>query len=237
MIVLSASGISKAYGVDPILEQVSFHLNQGDRVGLVGANGAGKSTLFRILTGRLSADSGEIYLASNLTIGYLEQSSAFQKDHTVYDEMLSIFADLIQMEEELTELSVSVTRAAEAGQDQAEVDRLLHRLDQLTEEFRRRNGYGFRSEINGILQSMAFPPETFQKKIHSLSGGEITRLSLAALLLKKPDLLLLDEPTNHLDIGTLKWLEGYLTSYAGTILVISHDRYFLDQTVNRILEI
>lgn len=237
MIVLSASGISKAYGVDPILEQVSFHLNQGDRVGLVGANGAGKSTLFRILTGRLSADSGECFLASNLTIGYLEQSSAFHKDHTVYDEMLSIFSDLIRMEDELTELSVAVTRAADAGQDQAEVDRLLHRLDQLTEEFRRRNGYGFRSEINGILQSMAFPPETFQKKIHSLSGGEITRLSLAALLLKKPDLLLLDEPTNHLDIGTLKWLEGYLTSYAGTILVISHDRYFLDQTANRILEI
>lgn len=237
MIVLSASGISKAYGVDPILEQVSFHLNQGDRVGLVGANGAGKSTLFRILTGRLSADSGECFLASNLTIGYLEQSSAFHKDHTVYDEMLSIFSDLIRMEDELTELSVAVTRAADAGQDQAEVDRLLHRLDQLTEEFRRRNGYGFRSEINGILQSMAFPPETFQKKIHSLSGGEITRLSLAALLLKKPDLLLLDEPTNHLDIGTLKWLEGYLTSYTGTILLISHDRYFLDQTVNRILEI
>lgn len=237
MIVLSASGISKAYGIDPILEQVSFHLNQGDRVGLVGANGAGKSTLFLILTGRLSADSGERFLASNLTIGYLEQSSAFHKDHTVYDEMLSIFADLIRMEEELTELSTAVTRAAEAGQDQPEVDRLLHRLDQLTEEFRRRNGYGFRSEINGVLQSMAFPPETFQKKIHSLSGGEITRLSLAALLLSKPDLLLLDEPTNHLDIGTLKWLEGYLTSYAGTILLISHDRYFLDQTVNRILEI
>jgi ATP-binding cassette subfamily F protein 3 len=234
MIILSANNITKTYGIDPILTEVSFHINQGDRIGIVGANGAGKTTLLNILSGRLAYDSGDFFVSNQTTMGYLRQSDNFNSDKTVYEEMLLIFQDLIEMEENMLRLSHEISQRSAAGE---EVDRLLHELDDMTEAFQKRNGYGYKSEIHGILNSMAFPEEFFHKKISLLSGGERTRLALAALLLKKPDLLLLDEPTNHLDIGTLKWLEQYLKAYSGTVVLISHDRYFLDQTVNRIFEI
>ncbi|HML36028.1 MAG TPA: ABC-F type ribosomal protection protein [Bacillota bacterium] len=234
MIILSATNITKTYGVDPVLTDVSFHINQGDRIGIVGANGAGKTTLLNILSGRLSYDSGDFFVSANTNIGYLRQSDNFESEKTVYEEMLAIFSGVIEMEQELLTLSHQISEESGRGGD---VTRLLHQYDDLQEEFKNKNGYGYKSEINGILNSMAFPEEFFDKKISILSGGERTRLALASLLLKKPELLLLDEPTNHLDIGTLKWLEQYLKAYSGTIVVISHDRYFLDQTVNRIFEV
>jgi ATP-binding cassette, subfamily F, member 3 len=234
MIILSANNITKTYGVDPILTNTSFHINQGDRIGIVGANGAGKTTLLNILSGRLAYDSGDFFVSANTNVGYLRQSDNFESEKTVYEEMLAIFAEIIEMEKDMERLSHEISEESHRGQD---VTKLLHQYDDMMEAFKNKNGYGYKSEIHGILNSMAFPEEFFNKKISILSGGERTRLALAALLLKKPDLLLLDEPTNHLDIGTLKWLEQYLKNYSGTIAVISHDRYFLDQTVNRIFEI
>ncbi|MDD4565632.1 MAG: ABC-F family ATP-binding cassette domain-containing protein [Eubacteriales bacterium] len=234
MIILSATNITKSFGIDTILENTSFHINQGDKIGIVGANGAGKTTLLNILSGNSPYDSGDFFVTANIKMGYLRQSDVFESENTVYEEMLAIFSELIDMEKELESLS---HRISEESKKENNVTGMLHKYDDLTEAFKDKNGYGYKSEINGILNSMAFPAEYFDKRISILSGGERTRLALASLLLKKPDLLLLDEPTNHLDIGTLKWLEQYLKSYSGTIVVISHDRYFLDQTVNRIFEI
>lgn len=234
MILLSAANLNKYYGTTPILTDISFHLNQGDRVGIVGANGAGKTTLLNILTQELPYDSGSLFLSENTSVGYLKQQDNFAPDNTVYGEMLSIFENVIAMEQQLTQLSEEISAKSAAGEN---VDALLHRYDDLSHAFQLADGYSYKSEINGILNSMAFSPDFYDKQISTLSGGERTRLALAALLLRKPDLLLLDEPTNHLDIGTLKWLEQYLKSYSGTLAVISHDRYFLDQTVTRIFDV
>lgn len=196
MIVMSASKLNKSYGVDVVLSDISFNLNKGDRVGIIGENGAGKSTLMNILSGDLDRDSGEIFISKGLRLGFLRQSDNFMSDGTVLSEIEKTYKETKDQGVEIYE-----------------------------------------SEIKGILNSMAFPPIYYDKKIETLSGGEKTRLAFASLLLSKPDILLLDEPTNHLDIGTLNWLEGYLRSYKGTAVIISHDRYFLDQTVNRIFEI
>ena len=231
MIVLSAKDIGKTYGVDTIIENVSFHINQGDRVGIVGANGAGKTTLLNILTGELSHDSGEIYISQNTTIGYLKQKDQFSSESTVIEEVEKIFVDMRAMEQEMDELS---HRISEVGEDS---EALMERYSRLQDLYKNRGGYTYKSEMNGVLNSMAFGSEFYDKKISTLSGGERTRLALACLLLSKPDLLFLDEPTNHLDIGTLKWLEQYLKGYRGTIVIVSHDRYFLDQMANRIFEV
>ena len=237
MIVISANQLTKLYGTDEILTDVSFHINAGDRVGIVGTNGAGKSTLLNILSGELPCDSGNFYISSDLKIGYFRQNDLFTSEKTVYEEMLSIFSHLIRMESDMTELSDRIAALSQQEGREAEVEKLLAEYDRISESYRLQNGYGYKSEIAGVLNSMAFPPSFFDKKTSSLSGGERTRLALAALLLKKPDILFLDEPTNHLDIGTLKWLEQYLRAYQGTIVIVSHDRYFLDHTVSRIFEI
>jgi ATP-binding cassette subfamily F protein 3 len=234
MLILSATGIKKSYGVNTILSNVSFHINKGQRIGIIGDNGAGKTTLLSILAGELSCDQGNIFLASNISLGYLRQQDNFQSHLTIYDQMLLIFSDLLDMEREMTALSEEIASLTAEGKNALP---LLQKYDELSSIYKNRNGYGYESEIRGILYSMGFPESTFGKSISSLSGGERTRLALASLLLQKPDLLLLDEPTNHLDIGTLKWLEQYLKNYSGTLVVISHDRYFLDQTVTRIFEI
>jgi ATP-binding cassette subfamily F protein 3 len=234
MIVLSANNLTKAYGTDVILQGISFHVNEGDRVGIIGVNGAGKTTLLRMLTGELFRDEGEVYISGSTTIGYLKQAESFSVDRTVLEEAFGIFQGLMAMEEELEKLSQEIAIGSREGM---EVDRLLDQHHRLQEQYEREGGYTYRSEITGILNSMAFTEDMVHKKLSTLSGGERTRLSLACLLLKKPDLLFLDEPTNHLDIGTIKWLEQFLRTYKGTILLISHDRYFLDQMVTRIFEV
>ena len=232
MIILSAKDVTKEYGTDVILDGITFSVNEGERIGLVGVNGAGKTTLLDILAGEKDASSGDVFVSQNTTVGYLKQRDEFSSERTVLEEMEEIFRPLIEMEEKMPVLS---NMAADlSGADQKEV---LDKYENMREEFERLGGYRFRSDIKGILSSMAFDESYYDKKIDTLSGGERTRLALAALLLKKPDILFLDEPTNHLDIGTLKWLEQYLSSYKGTMLVVSHDRYFLNETVTRILDV
>lgn len=237
MIILSAKDLTKAYGVDVILQNVSFHINEGDRIGIIGANGAGKTTLLKVLSGELPCDSGDFFLSADTTIGYLKQSDNFNSENTVIEEVEAIFSGIAQIEQDMLQLSAEISTRADKGESGAEMDRMLLRYDRMHEEYRDKGGYSYKSEMNGILSSMAFGEDFYHKKISTLSGGERTRLALACLLLKKPDLLFLDEPTNHLDIGTLKWLEQYLKTYRGTILLVSHDRYFLDQTVTRIFEV
>lgn len=238
MIILSANDVTKTYGTDVIIEKISFHVNAGDRVGIIGLNGAGKTTLLNMIAGDLPCDEGSIFISGDTTIGYLRQKDDFVSDNTVIAEVESIFEGLKALEREIPVFSEEIAKAtAEGTKTPEEIETMLHRLDQMNEDFDRAGGYTYKGEIKGILSSMAFGEETYNKKISVLSGGERTRLALACLLLKKPDILLLDEPTNHLDIGTLKWLEQYLKSYTGTIMIVSHDRYFLDQSVNRIFEI
>lgn len=238
MIILSASGIGKSYGTDTILENISFSVNAGDRVGIVGANGAGKSTLLNILSGEMSCDEGNFFVAKDTTIGYLKQKDNFDGKSIVIEEVRKIFRNIEETENEIKRLTVEIDEKTSAyGAESDEVSKLIARLSDAQEKFRNIGGFSYKSEMYGILSSMAFGEEYYEKRIDTLSGGERTRLALACLLLEKPDILFLDEPTNHLDIGTLKWLEQYLKGYKGTIILISHDRYFLDQTVNRVFEV
>lgn len=230
MIVVSAKELTKAYGTDVILDKVSFAINGGDRVGIIGVNGAGKTTLLKMLTGEMSYESGDFFIAADTQIGYLKQDGGFNSEKTVIEEVENIFSHFPQMEKEMEALLSQI-------EENVEDHKLLERYDALQERYKNLGGYTYKSEITGVLSSMAFKEDSYHKKISTLSGGERTRLALACLLLRKPDILFLDEPTNHLDIGTLKWLEQYLKNYKGTIVVVSHDRYFLDQTVNRIFEI
>ena len=226
MIVISANNLTKEYdGTNLVLDKVSFAVNKGERIGIIGINGAGKTTLLRMLAGQLPQEGGDFFVSSDLRIGYLEQDGGFDSERTVIEEAGKVFEHFPEMEQEMERLLASA-----AQQD-------LARYEQIRERYERMGGYMYESEIKGILTSMAFDESTYNKKISTLSGGEKTRLALAILLLEKPDILLLDEPTNHLDIGTLKWLEQYLKGYKGTMIIVSHDRYFLNETVNRIFEI
>ena len=223
MIVISANNLTKEYdGSNTVLNKVSFAINKGERVGIIGINGAGKSTLLKILSGQLSHEGGDFFVSSDLRIGYLEQDGGFDSDRTVIEEVNKVFEHFPEMEKEMEKLLA---------------EEELTRYEQLRERYERMGGYMYQSEIRGILTSMSFDEFMYNKKISTLSGGEKTRLALAILLLEKPDILFLDEPTNHLDIGTLKWLEQYLKGYRGTMIIVSHDRYFLNETVNRIFEI
>lgn len=235
MIVLSATDITKAYGVDVILDRLSFHVNEGDRVGIVGANGAGKTTLLNILAGRDQADSGSFFVSKDKTMGYLRQQDDFNDNGTLLEEVHRIYGHFEKMEKEMAELSAKVAELAKADND--EYHKALKRYGDLQDAFRNQGGFSYKSEMKGILNSMAFGEEYYNKPISTLSGGERTRLALACLLMEKPDMLLLDEPTNHLDLGMLKWLEQFLRSYSGTILLVSHDRYFLDQMATRIFDV
>lgn len=236
MIVLSCTNISKAYVVDTILENISFSVEDRDKIGLIGLNGSGKTTLFNILTGEIEKDSGEIYIQKNLKIGYLKQHVDVNSKETVFNECLKVFKPLIEMEKRLRHLEESISKISEKGETK-ELELLMKEYSQLLEEFNDKNGYGFKSEIKGVLKGLGFRDEDMDKKINILSGGQKARLSLAKLLLEKPDLLLLDEPTNHLDIEAISWLESFLKDYKGATIVISHDRYFLDNVVNRIIHL
>ncbi|MBR0085400.1 MAG: ABC-F family ATP-binding cassette domain-containing protein [Lachnospiraceae bacterium] len=212
MNLLSLSEINKSYGTEQILTDISFTVNKGDRIGVVGANGAGKSTLFRLICGEQEPDSGSISAAKDLTLGYLKQREHFPEGRSVLDTLLLLGDE----------------PAAKSGKLSGQT---------LAERFLERRGYTFDRAARGILISLGFPESSFAQEVSALSGGEKTRLALGAMLLREPDLMLLDEPTNHLDIPTLKWLENYLKGYRGTLMIISHDRYFLDKCVSRIFEI
>lgn len=238
MIVLSATDITRTYGTDVILDHISFHVNEGDRVGIVGANGAGKTTLLDIIGGRKEPDEGRYFLSSDVTVGYLHQNDTFQDDCTLREEVHRIYHDFEEAEKEINALTQQIAQMAADGKTETpEYRRTMERYGTLQDKFERDGGFSYKSEMRGILNSMAFGEEYYDKPISSLSGGERTRLALACLLMRKPDVLMLDEPTNHLDIGMLNWLEQFLRNYKGTVIMVSHDRYFLDQLCTRIFEV
>ncbi|MBQ6621385.1 MAG: ABC-F family ATP-binding cassette domain-containing protein [Mogibacterium sp.] len=232
MLILSASELNKTYGVDVILEDVSFSVDQGDRIGIVGPNGMGKTTLLSILAGELPQTSGNYYIRSGVTVGYLRQKNLFFAGGTVIEEAERTFTHLHEMERELAQLQETIS---DSGSRTFERD--LERYTALMEAYEEAGGYTYRSELAAVLRHMGFGEETHGKRISMLSGGERTRLALACLLLRRPEILMLDEPTNHLDLKMLNWLEQYLRSYRGTIIVVSHDRYFLDQIVTKIFDV
>lgn len=232
MIVISGKNLKKEYGTDVIFDNITFAVHKGDRVGILGPNGAGKTTLLNIMAGEWEASSGDIFVSSDITVGYLKQKNEFYSQDTVMETMLSVIKPILDMEKRMEELS---RMAAElSGADQQEC---LREYDRLIEEFQKQDGYKKKSRCVGILTSMAFDESYYDKPVNTLSGGEKTRLALGMLLFQNPSVLILDEPTNHLDIGTLKWLEQYLKSYQGTIVLVSHDRYFLNEIVSRIFDI
>lgn len=237
MIMLSCNNVSKSFGVETILEDISFSVNEGDKIGIVGVNGTGKTTLFKVITGIFLHDKGDIFTSKNCRLGYLEQNTNFYSEKTIYDEVVSVFSDLIEAEEELRSLEHQI--ASLSAKESSSGDQLKKAMDtygKKYEEFEKKNGYAYKSEVRGTLKGLGFSDEEMNKAVNVLSGGEKTRVLLAKLLLSKPSLLLLDEPTNHLDADAIEWLEAFLRSYEETIMIISHDRYFLDQSVNRIFE-
>ena len=237
MIMLSCNNVSKSFGVETILEDISFSVNEGDKIGIVGVNGTGKTTLFKVITGIFPHDKGDIFTSKNCRLGYLEQNTNFYSEKTIYDEVVSVFSDLIEAEKELRSLEHQI--ASLSAKESSSGDQLKKAMDtygKKYEEFEKKNGYAYKSEVRGILKGLGFSDEEMNKPVNVLSGGEKTRVLLAKLLLSKPSLLLLDEPTNHLDADAIEWLEAFLRSYEETIMIISHDRYFLDQSVNRIFE-
>lgn len=234
MIILSAQHIAKSFGVNAVLRDVSLTVQQGDRIGLVGVNGCGKSTLMRILAGLDAQDGGEISLVRGLRVGYLAQQNMVTSGETVWNELQKVYEQVFAMEKKLRELEDEM---AHAHTDAQRFAQLSADYDRLTQRFEEADGYSWKSMVSGVLNGLGFKPAQYDQYVDSLSGGEQTRLCLARLLLQKPDLLLLDEPTNHLDMETLQWLENYLAAYKGSVLVISHDRYFLDHVCTGIVEI
>lgn len=234
MIILSAQHIAKSFGVNAVLRNVSLTVQQGDRIGLVGVNGCGKSTLMRILAGLDAQDGGEISLVRGLRVGYLAQQNMVTSGETVWNELQKVYEQVFAMEKKLRELEDEM---AHAHTDAQRFAQLSADYDRLTQRFEEADGYSWKSMVSGVLNGLGFKPAQYDQCVDSLSGGEQTRLCLARLLLQKPDLLLLDEPTNHLDMETLQWLENYLAAYKGSVLVISHDRYFLDHVCTGIVEI
>lgn len=230
--ILSCQNISKSFGTDEILKNVSFHIEENEKAAVVGINGAGKSTLLKIIMKQENPDEGEVTLAKDKTIGYLAQYQDVSGHHTIYEEVLDSKRDMIEMEERLRNMEAQMnTLSGEA------LEQLLDTYHKLSHEFEQVNGYAYRSEVTGILKGLGFTEEEFDKKMSELSGGQKTRVSLGKLLVTKPDILLLDEPTNHLDIESIRWLETFLMNYRGAVLIVSHDRYFLDRVVSKVVEI
>ncbi|KEI95307.1 thiamine ABC transporter substrate-binding protein [Clostridium botulinum A2B7 92] len=236
MVVLSCKNISKAYGVDLILDNLTFNINENDKVGLIGANGAGKSTLFKILTSSLEQDSGDIFIDKSKSLGYLAQHLSLDSKKTIYEEVLDVFHDLIKMEEKLNKLEKLMNEPYDKNNKEYH-DKVIKDYTTYTDLYINRGGYTYKGEIHRVLRGLSFEEEDFNKQINILSGGQKTRVALCKLLLQSPDILLLDEPTNHLDLTAINWLEEYLKAYKGTVLIISHDRYFLDEITNQTFEL
>ena len=230
--LLACNNITKSFGEDTILNEVSFHINEREKMAIVGINGAGKSTLLKIIMQELSADSGEVITAKGATIGYLSQHQDLASDRTVYEEMLSVKADLLRTEARIREVELLMK-----GQEGDALEALLKEYTSLTHSFEAANGYAYKSEVVGVLKGLGFSEEDFEKKIQTLSGGQKTRIALGRLLLTNPDLIMLDEPTNHLDMTSIAWLETYLINYPGAVLIVAHDRYFLDRVVSKVVEL
>lgn len=230
--ILSCQNIGKAFNEKSILNDVSFHIEEHDKAAIVGINGAGKTTLLRIIVGEQSADSGIVTLAKGKTLGYLAQNQNVNSDNTIYDELLSVKADVIALEKQIRETEIAMKTAADDA-----LNRLMENYTRLTHAFELANGYAYKSELSGVLKGLGFHEEEFNKPIAALSGGQKTRVALSKLLLLKPDLIILDEPTNHLDLNSIAWLETYLLNYKGAVIIVSHDRYFLDKISNKVIEI
>ena len=230
--ILSCQGISKSFGEKVILEDASFHIEECEKAALIGNNGAGKTTLLRIIMEEIHADAGQVVLAKDKRIGYLAQYQDVQGHLSVYEELLSTKQYIIDMEERLRAIEVQMKNAS--GE---ELDRLMNSYTRLTHEFELENGYAYKSELMGVLNGLGFTEEDFTKQVATLSGGQKTRVALGKLLISKPDILLLDEPTNHLDMESIAWLETYLLNYPGAVFIVSHDRYFLDKVVTKVIEI
>ena len=232
IMILSCQNISKAFNDQPVLQNVSFHIEDYDKAAIVGINGAGKTTLLRIIVGEQEADGGTVTLSKGRTLGYLAQNQDIESENTIYDELLSVKADVLAMEEKIRE-----TELAMKSKSGAELESLMESYARLTHSFELANGYACQSETVGVLKGLGFEEHEFSKKIATLSGGQKTRVALGRLLLRSPDLIILDEPTNHLDLNSIAWLETYLLNYKGAVLVVSHDRYFLDRIAGKVIEI
>lgn len=230
--ILSCNNVSKAYGTDVIIKSCSFNIEDHEKAAIVGINGAGKSTLLKIITGNESADTGIVTLAKDKTMGYLAQQQDLQSDRSIYDELLSVKQYILDMESELRRIESAMNTATDN-----ELEALMTKYTNLSHEFEMNNGYAYKSEITGVLKGLGFSEEDFSLHVNTLSGGQKTRVSLGKLLLSKPDIILLDEPTNHLDMESISWLENYLLNYSGSVLIVAHDRYFLDKIVSKIIEI
>lgn len=235
MLLLQVQQAARIFAGDPLFQNVNLNIQDNSRIALVGPNGAGKSTLIKMIIGENEPDEGQIVSRKGLTIGYLAQDTGLESEDTIYNEMLKVFAGLIKMEQQIHELENKI--ASSQDHESTSYYSLLKQYDQLMHDFSAQNGYGYQAEIRSVLHGFNFQEEDFNKKISSLSGGQKTRLALARLLLEKRDLLILDEPTNHLDIETLQWLESYLQSYPGALLLVSHDRYFLDKIITEVCDI
>ena len=230
--ILSCSHIDKAFGAKNILKDVSFHVEEREKAAIVGINGAGKSTLLKIIMKQLSADNGEVTLSKGASIGYLAQHEAVSSEHTIYEELLEVKKDIIEMENKIRSLEQDMKY--QTGEALTATLDLYHRL---STEFENQNGYAFKSELVGVLKGLGFNEDEFSKSIATLSGGQKTRVALGKLLLSKPDIILLDEPTNHLDMNSISWLETYLLNYNGAVLIVAHDRYFLNKVVTKVVEL
>lgn len=230
--ILACQNISKSFGTDVVIEHVSFHVEDHEKVGIVGINGAGKSTLLKIIIGEMTPDSGEVTIAKDKSIGYLAQYQDKDGDATIYEEVLHGCDELLAMEQRLRSMEEAMPQVSSD-----ELERLMDQYHRLNTEFELKGGLTFRSEIVGVLKGLGFKEEEFDKKVSQLSGGQKTRVALSRLLVTKPDIIMLDEPTNHLDLNSIAWLEDYLSSYKGAVILVAHDRYFLDKIVTKVVEI
>ena len=230
--ILSCNNISKSFGTDVIIKSCSFNIEGHEKAAIVGINGAGKSTLLKIITGIEPADTGLVTLAKDKTLGYLAQQQNLGSDNTIYDELLSVKQYILDMEKELRSIEKRMNTA-----DGDELENLMKKYSDLNHRFEMENGYAYKSEITGVLKGLGFSEEDFTLNVNTLSGGQKTRVALGRLLLAKPDIILLDEPTNHLDMESIRWLENYLLNYNGAVLIVAHDRYFLDKIVSKIIEL
>lgn len=230
--ILACNNICKSFGTNVVLDGVSFHINDREKAAIVGINGAGKSTLIKIIMNEQSADDGEVVFSKGATVGYLAQHQDLNTDNTIYDELLTVKQDIIDLNHTIRKLELQM-KSAQGN----ELEQMLNTYSRVTHEFELKNGYAYQSEITGVLKGLGFEESEFTKQVSKLSGGQKTRVALGKLLLSTPDLIILDEPTNHLDMDSIAWLETYLLNYKGAVIVIAHDRYFLDKVVTKVIEL